>query len=287
MQESKQVRSIGAGKVAAEFGPMYLRIEAWSDNRPDSELARAGAEIGFSALEEVAVDFARFKAVRKSQRPEDRGQVWSRMVKGTQALNEPDLTPMAAVAGSIADLVADQLKAMGANKAIVDNGGDLAVRLSPGHIAWVGLQPDLQQAKLSHLLRLNADKSAWGVATSGLGGRSLTKGIASAVTTVACSAALADAASTAIANACRVQDRRVTMVPAQCINPDSDLGEDLITLSVQDLEETLWTKALNRGLQKAETFCEMGLLRGACCVVGPFCASTKAFYVLTGSSKIG
>ena len=54
------------------------------------------------------------------------------MVESVQALCEKDLTPMAAVAGTIADGVADFLFDRGMTKVVVDNGGDIAARCKEG-----------------------------------------------------------------------------------------------------------------------------------------------------------
>ncbi len=80
-----------------------------------------------------------------------------------------------------------------------------------------------------------AGRPAWGVTTSGVGGRSLTRGIASAVTVLAANASVADAAATAIANACFVEDDRIIQVPAEKIDPNTDLTGIRVTTEVGPL----------------------------------------------------
>ena len=51
-----------------------------------------------------------------------------------------NLTSLAAVAGSVADQVADAAFELGADKVIVNNGGDTAIRLGGQAIATVGVK---------------------------------------------------------------------------------------------------------------------------------------------------
>ena len=108
---------------------------------------------------------------------------------------------MAAVAGTIADATADFLAESGLTRVIVNNGGDVAVRLAEGEKVSVGIRPDVNRPRVSHRLLLAPEMDIGGVCTSGLGGRSFTRGIASAATVFANRAAIADAAATAVANA--------------------------------------------------------------------------------------
>jgi ApbE superfamily uncharacterized protein (UPF0280 family) len=198
------------------------------------------------------------------------------MWQSVRAVGDEDLTPMAAVAGTVADGVADFLFARGATKAIVDNGGDVAIRLSGFESARVGLRPDLARERISHVLRLDGSQSAWGVATSGLGGRSLTRGIASAVTVVAGRASMADAAATAIANATLVLSTAVRQVRAGELDPDSDIADLPVTVEVRDLEEKLVARALEQAMRRAEELVAREVIQGAF-------ASVQGTYRMTGS----
>ncbi len=77
---------------------------------------------------------------------------------------------------------------------------------------------------------------ARGVATSGRHGRSFSLGIADAVTVLARTASQADAAATVIANAVDLPGHpAVIRVPANDLQPDSDLGARLVTRAVGNL----------------------------------------------------
>jgi hypothetical protein len=151
---------------------------------------------------------------------------------------------------------------------IVDNGGDIAIRLAAGETTRVGLRPEIAHPEISHVLTLDGRHSTWGVATSGLGGRSFTCGIASAVTAVARSASLADAAATAVANACLAAGADVLRVPAAKLDPNTDIPDLLVTVAVGDLTGPQRAEALSNALQRAEGLTQRGVIRGALAAVG-------------------
>jgi ApbE superfamily uncharacterized protein (UPF0280 family) len=103
-----------------------------------------------------------------------------------------------------------------------------------------------------------------GIATSGWRGRSFSLGIADAVTVLADTAAMADAAATVIANAMDLPGNpRVGRVRACELAPDSDLGERLVTQSVGELEPNEIRDALEAGIRLAEWLRGSGLIRAA------------------------
>ena len=107
--------------------------------------------------------------------------------------------PMAAVAGAIAEFVAKDLLALGSEEVIIENGGDIFVgRNRDCTVAiFAGNSP------LSYRIgiRISKEKQPLGICTSsGTVGHSLSFGKADAVTVLAPSTALADAAATAIGN---------------------------------------------------------------------------------------
>jgi ApbE superfamily uncharacterized protein (UPF0280 family) len=101
-----------------------------------------------------------------------------------------------------------------------------------------------------------------GVATSGLGGRSFTKGIASAATVLSQTAALSDAAATVIGNFTNVEDPNIMRSLAEKIYPDTDIAGEWVTIKVGKLSEEKIEEALNRGFSKAQLICQKGLING-------------------------
>jgi ApbE superfamily uncharacterized protein (UPF0280 family) len=103
-----------------------------------------------------------------------------------------------------------------------------------------------------------------GIATSGWRGRSFSLGIADAVTVLADRAAAADAAATIIANAVDLPGHpAIDRVPACELAPDSDLGNQLVTQTVRDLNAQEVDQALLSGMRTAELLLRIGLIRSA------------------------
>jgi hypothetical protein len=102
-----------------------------------------------------------------------------------------------------------------------------------------------------------------GVATSGLGGRSFTKGITSAVTVISKTASLADAAATVIGNFTNVQDPNIIRSLAEKVYPETDIAGEWVTIKVGELSQEKIREALDGGLSKAYSICQKGLINGA------------------------
>jgi ApbE superfamily uncharacterized protein (UPF0280 family) len=186
------------------------------------------------------------------------------------------ITPMAAVAGAVAQELIAHYQRPGITRAWVNNGGDIALHLAPGQSARVGLVADLSRFDADALactvagtLRTDAGftvaqaSPVRGVATSGWRGRSQSLGIADSVTVLAATAAQADAAATAIANAVNVDDPRIRRVPASSLRDDSDLGDRLVTVAVPGLPPAVVQQALQSGLACAGRLQQAGHIHAA------------------------
>ena len=175
------------------------------------------------------------------------------------------ITPMAAVAGAVAEAVLDAMRATGAlHLAWVNNGGDIAVHLGPGAAFSAAMVSDPVRGAMHGAVRIDAAGPVRGVATSGWRGRSHSLGIADAVTVLAASAPEADAAATVVANAVDLPGHgAVARAPACRLMPDSDLGDRLVTTGVGALSEAEVGRALDRGAGVAAGLLRRGLLHGA------------------------
>jgi len=263
------------GTVFVECGPMRLGIRAWRRDRPQTALClRAGGK-SIDCLERIAgLRCELSRPLSAVQKPAAADPLAVKMGDSVRLVGDRDLTPMAAVAGTIADAVADWLFERGATRVIVDNGGDIAIRLSADESATVGIRPRTDSRGISHVLRLHGGRRSWGVATSGRGGRSFTRGIASAVTTLAASASVADAAATAIANACYVEDAGILQVPAEQVDPASDIAGVMVTLEVGPLSRRKKRLAVNRALAKADRLVRRKIIIGALACLDDVAAGT-------------
>jgi ApbE superfamily uncharacterized protein (UPF0280 family) len=217
-----------------------------------------------------------------------RGPVARRMWQACAALPVDFITPMAAVAGAVAQEILAPYVAAGLRRASVNNGGDIALHVAPGEFFRIGTVHDIHAAigRSSRATSNRAPSQASGhagtarpdstftvrdtnpvrgVATSGWRGRSHSMGIADAVTVLAATAAQADAAATVLANAVNLEADHpaVTRAPARSLRHDSDLGERLVTVDVAPLPPMAVQQALARGLALARRLQADGLIHAA------------------------
>ena len=201
-----------------------------------------------------------------------KGPVARRMWHACRPYAMDFITPMAAVAGSVAQEIIACYQRPGIARAWVNNGGDIAMHLTPGQSLKVGLYADIARLDVAQLqdqllldgqFSVEAAMPVRGVATSGWRGRSFSMGIADSVTVLARTAAQADAAATVIANAVNVDDARVQRAPAASLKDDSDLGQRLVTTGVPPLAPALVLQALQAGLATALALQSEGLIDSA------------------------
>ena len=173
------------------------------------------------------------------------------------------ITPMAAVAGSVADEIIAAFRRLGILRAYVNNGGDIALHLAPGQQYDVGVVTDLALPAIDGRFGIDASSAVRGIATSGWRGRSFSLGIADSVTVLAATGALADAAATMIANHVNADSSAVTRRPANELKDDTDLGDRLVTVAVGALSQAEIGAALDGGADFAERVRRQGLIAGA------------------------
>jgi len=175
------------------------------------------------------------------------------------------ITPMAAVAGSVAEeILAAMLRAATLDRAYVNNGGDIALHLGGGESFSVGFMDRPDRDGVMRTMRIEADDPVRGIATSGRRGRSFSLGIADAVTVLAATASRADAAATVIANAVDLPGHpAVIRRPANELQPDSDLGPRIVTRDVGELSHDDVAVALESGAECARQLFDRGLIEGA------------------------
>lgn len=241
-------------------GPIDLIIGADGE---EAEIARALDAAGTrfaTVLDEIC---AELPLLRRPTAEEPQGIVAKRMWWATRQLaSRCFLTPMAAVAGSVAEeILRGMVAAATLTRAFVNNGGDIALHLSEGASYEIGLvtRPDAPQ--LFSTARISYGDQVRGIATSGWRGRSFSLGIADAVTVLAPAASIADAAATLIANAVDLPGHpAITRLPARDIQPDNDLGERLVTRGVGPLSPNEIAAALDAGVAFAENLVADGTI---------------------------
>lgn len=257
MQAAQAAMLPDGRRLHLHHGPIDLIIEAWGDGR-DGAYGRATARFG-NLLQELVDELpALRRPVRASQSFE--GPVARRMQAAVLPHAEVFVTPMAAVAGAVADEVLAAMTAAGdLRKAYVNNGGDAAFHLADGqHMDAAVAAPSAGKITIA------ADDPYRGLATSGWKGRSHSLGIADSVSVVAENAAAADVAATLIANAVDLPGHpAIERTPAHDLAPDSDLGERLVTTGVGPLSAGEIDDALARGVAFADGLRARSLIAGA------------------------
>lgn len=251
-------------RLHLQHGPINLVVKAYGR---DAEVRRAyeRAERRLSGMLQSLVDnlsLLRSPDVPAGVRVTDATS--RQMISAVKRFKGQFVTPMAAVAGAVADTILVAMKKTdGLHKIYVNNGGDIAVHLAPGQHMQIGIVPTLSAATPDTSLCITGDDGVGGIATSGWDGHSMSQGIADAVTVIAASGAIADVAATLIANRVNCDDEGIERRPALDLDPDTDLGERLVTVGVGELSEKVINDALDRGEQFARSLVEQGNIKGA------------------------
>jgi hypothetical protein len=248
------------GRLHLQHGPIDLIVEAFGV--PD-EVERAYAQAMDRFVDILPTLVGELSVLRRpvgEAYPLLQGPVARRMAEAVWPHRARYITPMAAVAGAVADeMLLALVRGRALDKAYVNDGGDIAIHLTSGHSLRAGI---VAQA-LDGVALLTHERPVRGIATSGRGGRSFSLGIAESVTVLAATAATADAAATMIANEVNADHSSIERRPARELDPDSDLGELPVTVAVGDPPPEVVAAALDRGMAEARRLRLCGLIDSA------------------------
>ena len=267
MKRLPQIALLPDGKrLHLQDGPIDLIVAAQGSERDVRAAYEAAARRFTGLLDELCDELAELRQAADPKSRTLKGVIARRMYAAVAPFAaDCFITPMAAVAGSVAEeILGAMLGAAALDRAYVNNGGDIALHLADGEQFTVGLidRPDSQS--LMRTMIIDAGDPVRGIATSGRHGRSFSLGIADAVTVLARTASQADAAATIIANAVDLPGHpAVVRVPANELQPDSDLGGRSVTREVGALSESEIEQALAAGADCARHLLAEGLIEGA------------------------
>jgi uncharacterized protein len=279
-----QIRMLSDGRrLHMHDGPIDLIVEAFGAPNEVEAAYRNATKRFLSVLDELCgeLEFLRRPASEDGRLPS--GSIAQRMLAAVRPYaTRMFITPMAAVAGAVAEEILEAMtNAACLTRAYVNDGGDIALHLGAGEHFRVGMvelrdhppDPTFRKSQDAGHLRscglfgstvIDFQQPIRGIATSGWRGRSFSLGIADAVTVLSDKAAMADAAATVIANAIDLPGHSaIDRVRARELDPDSDLGDLLVTQSVGQLTSTEINDALERGIQVAESLRASGLVHAA------------------------
>ena len=267
MTRRPQIKLLADGRrLHLQDGPIDLIIEA-TGGVADVRAAYAAAAQRFTGLlDELCAELADLRKAADPVHCPLQGVVARRMHAAVAPFAaDCFITPMAAVAGSVAEeILGAMLAAAPLDRAYVNNGGDIALHLGETEQFTVGLMDRPDRDGVMQTMVIEARDAARGIATSGRHGRSFSLGIADAVTVLARTASQADAAATIIANAVDLPGHSaVRRCPASSLQPDSDLGARLITREVGALSPGEIAAALDAGADCARQWLGAGLIEAA------------------------
>ena len=184
------------------------------------------------------------------------------MVEAARLISPSELTAMSAVAGAVSDQIKSYLVSDGFDWAVVNNGGDMAAYSSLDQPLSIGIAPAGARGGGNRSLKLKGPFDL-GIATSGVGGRSLTLGVADFVTVVAENAAIADAAATFLCNHTRIHAPQIEAAMSELLDPETDIPGERVTVRVGDLGRKKIESALQKGLSAATALKQKGLIMEA------------------------
>jgi len=260
------MQELSGQRLHLSHGPIDVVLKAWGGHDAIAAAYRAVAARFQTILGELVEELAGLRTPMQ-EAPRISSPVGQRMAAACAPFADVFVTPMAAVAGAVADELIDCMRAAAPlDRAFVNDGGDIAVHTTPGHTLTLGIAGDFSSGEIPALngsLRISPELGIGGIATSGARGRSFSLGIADSVTVLAANAAAADAAATLIANAVDVTSPAVRRAPARSLDPDSDLRDLPVTVAVGALTDREIATALAQGLARAEDYRRRGLIAGA------------------------
>ncbi|GAA2883004.1 hypothetical protein GGQ99_002933 [Aminobacter niigataensis] len=250
-------------RLHLNHGPIDLIVEGFGAKDELHAAYSQAVERFQTILPELVEELTELRRPASTSPRRFTGPTARRMEAAVAPLAEQFITPMAAVAGSVADeMLAAMVAGSRLDRAYVNNGGDIALYLAPGQqmsaaIAGTG-------HGLADRMTIRWQDPVRGIATSGWRGRSFSRGIADAVTVLAANGAAADAAATLVANAVDLPGHpAIVRRPACELAPDSDLGDRLATTGVGLLTPREIFRALDAGLAVADQMRRQGSIQTA------------------------
>jgi len=267
MLEQSAARVLPDGKrLLLQHGPIDLVVQAFGNDAALRAAYQAATRRFDGLLTELCQELELLRSPVDRKRAMPIGPVARRMVAAVSPFAQSIfITPMAAVAGAVAEEIIEVMAtAAPLTRAYVNNGGDIALHLTDKQHFKIGLVDRPDCPSLFGTTEIREEEGIRGIATSGYLGRSFSLGIAEAVTVLAPTASMADAAATVIANAVDLPNHSaVTRVPANALQPDSDLGAIPVTRAVGPLTFEEIETALARGLHRADMLQKQGLITTA------------------------
>lgn len=261
------IEVLNDGRTFVRQGPIQMILDIKKDDEISQSISYETANFLINEFNGLLEYMPKLKKMRYFKEAKDGyPEVLNKMIIAVLKSGYEDLNTLGAVAGAFSDITLKKALELGATRVIVNNGGDIALKDTRGQAFKVGI-PYKEDDKSKQLILTVDDKEIQGICTSGMGGRSLTKGIATAVVICAENAAIADACATYVANETNVEDENILRCLAEEIDPETDIKGQMITCQLGSVNEKKKLEALLKGLNLSEDLYKRGIIKGAVLVI--------------------
>lgn len=263
------IQQLPDNRVFIDHGPTQMVLDVYVEDDRVPEIGIIAAERVVSEIEKLAEYMPQLRKMRAySNVDDDLPSVLNKMITAVNKSGYEELNTLGAVAGSFSDIALESVLELGATRAIINNGGDIALNDLTGKDIKVGIPIYIDANHGQLVLNITREMNIHGICTSGIGGRSFTKGIATAAVVLAENAATADACATYIGNMTNVEDENIVRCLADEIDSGTDITGQMITLKVGQISEKNKYMALLNGLYVAEDLFKKGIIKGVVICVG-------------------
>src|SRR5829696_10241121 len=142
MERGPIIQRLPGRRLQLSHGPIDVVLRGWGGEAEVRRAYEAAAARFQTLLGELAAELTELRRPI-ADNPHIESPVGRRMAAAVRPFAPEFITPMAAVAGSVADeLLAAMLAAAALEKAFVNDGGDIAIHLSPVERLSVGIAGD-------------------------------------------------------------------------------------------------------------------------------------------------
>ncbi len=252
-------------RVFVNHGPVQMSIDCRLNGKRNTSIA---SKVAIEVLEEfsrLSPYTPELKKMRSIQFSENLPWTLKQMIIAVEATEYAELNTLAAVAGSFSEYASFIACELGATKAIINNGGDIALYNIEGDAIKIAIPVNDEQ---SLKIDITSEQNICGICTSGMSGRSFSKGIATFVTAFAQKASIADACATYIANMTDAEDPNILRCLAEEIDEGTDIRGQIVTVKAENIPEIVKYKATLSGYEVAQSLYKNNLIQGAVVCVG-------------------
>lgn len=256
-------------RLFINHGPIQMTLDIMCDGVKQPPMAKAVAQDVINQFDRLLDFMPEIKASKHyDDIPDKYPIILKKMIGAVKALGDETFTPLAAVAGSFSEYALERSLKYGAERVIINNGGDIAFKDISGKPIVVGIPLEEDTLNGQIVMSITKDMDIEGICTSGFGGRSFTKGIATKAVAFAKKASIADICATYLGNKTDVDDPQIIRTFAEKIDSGTDIVGQLVTLKIGKLSKESHLKALLNGFNAAEELVNQSIIKGGAIVLG-------------------